>query len=301
MSKILGYVLVGLGSAAVAGGATWYITRRVVSKKTKEECKEKYEQDLAFQLNACRDYYKRKIHAEDVELNDFPEDEIVEEYDSKEEAETANNIDGIIVRDEGSKKRASEIAQEMEVQNYHKMYGEPTVDMIFDEDSDDDLPEVPTRTTPYCIRKSVFYKEDEGFDEIEDYQTVEILLFTEDFIRKDDGEKEYLEIFYCNGYADDHRDAEGNLIPITENDPWRERVIKSSEAAAIFGQEWRRHIGDDTWDPSTRDGFDYDANEVCVRNPALKTDFIICREHNMYKVAVEGLDPGEPFDYDKIR
>ena len=301
MSKLLGYVLVGLGSAAITGGATWYITRRVVSKKVKDECKVKYESDLASQLNACRDYYKRKIHEADVECTEFPEDgEDVKTYDSKEEAETKNDINGVVIRGEGWKKRASEIAQEMEVQNYHKMYGEPTVKAIFDEDDDDDLPDIKP-TAPYCIRKSVFYKEDEGFDEVEDYAVVELLYFTEDFIRKPDGEKEYLEIIYCNGYADDHRDAEGNIIPITVDDPWRERVIKPAEVAAILGQDWRNHFGDDTWDPSTRDGFDYDANEVCVRNNALKTDFIIIREHSMFKVAIEGLEPGDPYDYDKIR
>lgn len=289
MSKILGYVLVGLGSAVVAGTGTWYVTQRVVKKKVKE----KYEADLAYQLNCCREYYKRKIHENDEELEDIPDDDEVEEYDSVEEAEVDNDIDGLVVRKEGEKRRASEIAQENEVKNYHKMYGEPTVETLFDDDDDDYTPEIVTPSGPYCIRKSVFYKEDEGFDMIEDYDQVEVLLFTEDFVRKDDGEKEYLEILYCNGYLNERRDEDGNLIPIKSDDPWRERVIKSSEAAAIFGQEWRTSFGDYR--------FNYDENEVCVRNDKLKTDFIIIREHNMYKVAIEGLEPGDPFDYDKVR
>lgn len=295
MSKILGYVLVGLGSAAVASGATYFVTRRVVSKS----CKQKYEKDLANQLNGCRQYYKRKISAiknGDEAPAEEPESTEVEVYDTVEEAEQDNDIDGIVVRDENSsKRRASEIAQEIAVQNYHKMYGEPTVDTIFDDDDEpDDLPEIPNKG-PHCVLK------EEGWDNDKRYEQVEIHLYTGDFIRKDDGEKEYLEIFYCNGYLLDKRDENGNPIPISLDDPWRERVIKSSEAAAIFGDEWRKWIGNDEWDEVNKYGFDYEPQEACICNDDLKTYFFITRMDEMYKVVIEGKEPGEPFNYDSIR
>ena len=301
MSKILGYVLVGLGSAALTGGATFYITQRVVKKK----CKEKYEADLSWQLNCCRDYYKKKI--KDISNGDpckeskpedkvAPNDEVVEEYDSIEEAEAKNNINGVVVRNEKTYKiRASEIAQEVEVHNYHKMYGEPTVDVVIDDDEEDevDIPIIEPEG-PHCIRKEVFWDNEDGND------LVEIHLYTGDFVRNEDGEKEYLEIFYCNGYLNDKRDEDGNLI-YSLDDPWRERVIKSSEAAAMFGDEWRKWIGNGEWDSVNEYGFDYDKNEVCIKNDLIHTDFIITRVDEMYKVAIEGKKPGDPFDYDKVR
>ena len=47
--KYLGYIVTGLLSAAVAGGVSYFVTKRVVSKQLKE----KYENSLAEQLNAC--------------------------------------------------------------------------------------------------------------------------------------------------------------------------------------------------------------------------------------------------------
>ena len=302
MSKILGYVLVGLGSAAITGGATWYITRKIEKKKSDERCAD-IESHFAWQLNQCRDYYKRKIHSEETDkpeepCNDVPlEDTIVETYDSVEEAEVENDIKGVVVREEKTyKARASEIAQEMEVQNYHKMYGEPTVETLFDDEPEEEEPvKDEHHNGPYCILKDDFWDNEDG------HELVEIHLYTGDFIRKEDGEKEYLEIFYCNGYLNDRRDEDGNLIPISLDDPWRDRVIKSSEAAAIFGTEWRKWIGNDEWDSVNQYGFDYDNQDVCIRNDKLKVDFIINRIDSMYKCAIEGKEPGDPFDYDSIR
>lgn len=295
MSKILGYVLVGLGAAAVSGGTTFYITQKIVKKK----CKEKYEQDLAMQLNGCREYYKRKIHNEEVKCVNEPapedDEDIVEEYSNEEEAKSENDIDELVIRDEKTYKiRASEIAQNMEVKSYHRMYGEPTVDMVINEDEDDDLPVIEPEG-PHCIRSSVFWDNEDGHD------LVEIHVYTGDFIRKEDGEKEWIEVIYCNGYLNDKRDENGNIIPLKSDDPWRERVLKSSEAAAILGDDWRKWMGNDEWEPVNEYGFDYTKDEACVKNNLLNTDFIINRINEMYKVAIEGKEPGDPFDYDSIR
>lgn len=272
MGKILNYVLVGVGSAAVATTATYFTTRYLVKKSLKE----KYEDDLANQLNQCRAYYSsklKKLNGEEIK----PEVDDVY-YETEEEAKEENNIGtGVIITDPNEKKRASEIVQENTV-SYHKMYGEATGDPLWDEDDImiekilDDEPK-----GPYLIKQAEYYRE-EGYDCAN--VTDEFILFTGDFIRHEDGEKEYIEILYS---------------------PGEDRVVKSAEAAMLLGQEWRHRFGDDTFDPETGDGYDYDADKVCVRNNSVHTDYCIIRDDRMYKCAIAGCEPGDSFDYDSVR
>lgn len=276
-SNFLSYVLVGVGAAAVTGVSTYFVTKRIVTKK----CKEKYENELSNQLNQCRAYYK--ANGEKISLSDtIPEAKDVE-YETEESAKEDNGIEKIVVSDTkitgtAPKKTASEIAQENAVVSYHKMYGEPTLNDLWDdepEDAEDQIVDEPKG--PYLIKQAEYYRE-EGYDCAN--MTDEFILFTGDFIRDEDGNKEYIEILY---HPDD------------------DRVVKSAEAAMLLGQEWRHRFGDNTYDPETGDGYDYDADKVCVRNNAVHTDYCILRDDRMYKCAIAGLEPGDPFDYDSVR
>lgn len=288
--KILGYIITGVLSAAVAGGTTYFVTKNVVSKRLKE----KYEEDLANQLNACRQYHKEKLikNLKDLE----------KEYDSKEAAkEDIKEDEKLVITNPEKKVTAKDVVNEQAVRDYHKMYGAPTVETLFDDDDDSEEEDYFKRSGPYLIRRSDYFNEDLN-TENNYYDKVELMLFTGDFIKHADGEKEYLEIMYADGRANEKFDEDGNIIPIKpDEDPYYQRVIPSSELAAILGQEWRHHFGDDTYDSETGDGYDYDENEVYVRNDDLKTDFSIIRDDRMYKCVIEGLNPGDNFDYSKVR
>lgn len=269
MGKVLNYILVGVGSAVAASAGTYFITKKIVSGK----CKDKYEAAMALQLNECRNYYRAKLLQVNTDLQAPKE----VEYDSKEEAQKDNDVDDIVVTDT-SKKTASEIMQEKEVVSYHKMYGEPKLeDLWSDDDDEDEDPLDDEPKGPYLIKQAEYYRE-EGYDCAN--MTDEFILFTGDFTKTADGEKEYIQVLYS---------------------PGEDRVVKSAEAAMLLGQEWRNRFGDDTFDPETGDGYDYEADKVCVRNNSVHTDYCIIRDDRMYKCAILGLEPGDPFDYDTVR
>ena len=288
--KYLGYIVTGLLSAAVAGGASYFVTKRVVSKQLKE----KYENSLAEQLNACREYYNTKNFQNNLaEIKKIYEDQN-KEYDSEEEAKEDIHKKSKLVISDPEKKKAGDVIDEQAMKEYHKMYGTPTVETLFDdEDDDDEFEEMLKKTGPYLIKRATYFNEID--EESKPYDKVELILFTGDFIRKEDGEKEYLEIMYADGIANERFDENGDLIPINpKTEPYYERVLKSAEIAAALGVDWRHHIGDD-------EDYDYDENEVFVRNDNLKTDFSIIRDDRMYKCVVAGLEPGDDFNYDEVR
>lgn len=304
--KVLGYILTGVLSAAAAGTATYFVTKDRVTKKLTAQ----FNEDLASQLNSCREYYinKNKKFVEDVAKEVIKEE--IKEYDSEEEAkEDISKGSDLVITDVATsdnptktKLSASDLMDEMVIKDYHKMYGAPTVETVFDEDEDQNLEDIKPKG-PYLIRRAEYFNDIEDSDgEFKDYDKVEMILFTGDFIRNKDGEKEYLEILYSEGRTNDKYDDEGYIIAIQpDKEPYYERVIKSAEAAAILGQEWRHHFGDNSCDKETGKGLDYDRNEVFVRNPDLETDFYIIRDDRMYKCVIGDKEPGDNFDYSNVR
>lgn len=287
MSKsILGIVIGAVVGAAVGAGGSYLLTKRY--------CKKKYEEDLSNQLTECRKYYKMKY-------KNFIKDTIEDkEFDSEDEAkEILDKPDEeLVITDPTVKQTASEIAQEKAVIDYHKKFGEPTIDIFEEEDDDfDPLNPIPIQEGPHCIRRA------EALDNPWGYDQVSIVMFTGDFKRLEDGEKLYLEILYSEGYTNDRVDENGDLfIEDPEKDPYYEKVITSANAAAILGTDWRKNIGDDSYDPDDKYpiGYDYDNDECFIINHSQKIIFHILRDDRMYKCIIKDCEPGDPFDYDEV-
>lgn len=289
MSKALFGIGCGLIGVAVGAVSSYFITKTVVSKKLDD----KWNAAIAEQLMMQGNYYRKILGetAKDKEYSD--EEEVKPELEKPDEK--------IVLTD--PKKRASEIAQDMSIVDYHKKFGTATMNMFDDDEDSWDLSSkpLPISETPYCIRRAIYF--DEVPEELREHDKVELVLFTGDFIRKADGEKEYLKILWSENTTNDKFDKDGNMILYEEDkDPYFKRVITSAEAAAILGPDWEKNIGDDNWDSSDDYpiGFDYDSDEVCVRNEVLKVDFHITRDDRMFKCVIKGMSPGDDFDYSEV-
>lgn len=291
--KALGYILTGVGCLAAGFGIGYGVATHVEKKKSEERelnLKNELTDSFAAQISEQREYYKHKLHKQDqveetkAELVEATKELIKDTEMKPEEANKAT--DGVNIY---KGMRASEIVQEkVEKEDYHKMYGpEDVPGSDFAEDVWDGVninvaPEPeddPSVLGPHLVDRA------EALGDIpnwrQDYEQFQFIYFTEDVEKGPDGEFEHVPVLY----------AEGDRDSVDFDTPYTDRCIKKEEAEDIIGHEWRDAFG-------TRD---YDMNEVVIRNDKAHAYFWIQREHNMYKVAIQKLGPGDPFDYSKVR
>lgn len=301
------YVLTGVGSAVVAAGVTYGVCRHI-SKKRETELRESLSEAYGKQLSDQRVYYLKKIKGEvpstKEDIAKATEEIMKPQEMTEEEVKEIIEHPEVVVykgpdKDKYKGMRASEIAQAQVVEEYHHMYGDASV--IEDCDFDpDDLPDLdkeeeylyPMASKPLLVRRG------EATGDLPilrpQYKQYQLLYFVEDVEKDADGDIQHVPVMYCEGERISDKVDD-------ENDPYRDRVMKRAEIEAVLGHLWKEHFGDDTYDEDTGCGFDYDANEVVVRNDGLKAYFWIQREHNMYKCAILGLEPGAEFDYSTVR
>lgn len=291
-------VFFGVGCVAVGFGAGYFVSHEI-SKRREQSIRDYYMEELSKQNNGLREYYKKKLAEESKKLAEVVGDITKDTELTEDEAK-----DLIVEPDDGDKevniykgKRASEPAKDKVVEEYHKMYGEPKIekDPWDCEPVDDDFMNLANPhdaiQRPYLVKRAEALG-DEG-DYRSDYKQYQLIWFVDDVEKGPDGEFEHVPVLYAEGERCD--------VSFVNDDPYHERTIKKEEAMLILGHEWKDHFGDDTFDDETGDGYDYDANECVVRNDALKAYFWIQREQSMYKVVIAGLEPGDPFDYSKVR
>ena len=298
----LKYVLTGVGSAIVAAGVTYGVCRHVYKKK-ETDLRESLSDAYGKQLSDQRTYYIKKIKGEvpatKEEIAKATEELMKPTEMTEDEAkEIIDTPDVVVYRTPDKKMRASEIAQEKVVEEYHRMYGDASIidDCDFDPDDLPDLDEEDefeyTGALPLLVRRAEANGDLMSFRPT--YKQYQLLYFVEDVEKDADGDFQHVPVLYCEGERISDKVDD-------ENDPYRDRVMKRAEIKEVLGHIWKDHFGDDTYDEDTDTGYDYDTNEVIVRNDKLKAYFWIQREHSMYKCAIAGLAPGDNFDYSTVR
>jgi hypothetical protein len=238
----------------------------------------------------CRAYYNDKIKRMSRDTNMVID--ACRDQEMSEEAiqEIVEKPEDLVITDTGVKVTTPEPVKSSEADepktSYHKMYGDDKnmVQTIIPAVQDE--PEVYAREQPYLIRRTQFY------DEYDDYKKVQLMYFIGDVTKTESGDLTYVPVVHSEGIMD--KEAVGS-----DSNEWEDRAIKLDEIERVIGHEWQSHIGDDSYNGTT--GYDYDINEAYVANDKLKTCFAILRDERMYKVVIAGLEPGDEFDYSKVR
>ena len=207
--------------------------------------------------------------------------------------DTRDHYEGIIAKIKGEEKTLDEVVVEALEEAKDKLpsvseYGDiPTVDIPktdyasiikkhynVDAPGDEDTPvegRIPVRKEPFVISHAAYIGDDPAMEH-DDYEKIELNWYTKDYIYDEvTDEERNIEIIY----SVDEDETYGPL-----------KQIK------CLGMDWKNYVGYNNRDDEDDLGYDY--NEVCVRNDALKTDYIIYKSDTSYKEDILGISG----DYD---